>query len=151
MKGFSLRTNGLFGFLFLVMVMVGIFFIAKGIFKILSIAAPVLILLTALINYRTLVSYGRFILALFKRSLLTGIVAVILSIIGFPILSGILFGKAILDRKVRKLQKEHQLQREGEFVEFEEVIRPRQNEEIELPPLQREMPPKKENRYEDLF
>ncbi len=150
-QGFSIKTNGIFGFIFLVLLLVGLFFLARGIFKILSFAAPVLIIAALIINYRTVVNYLKFMLSLLKRSLLTGIIAILLSVIGFPILSGVLFGKAIFDRKVRKLQKAHQARKEGEFVKYEEVIRRSPDEGLELPPIEKQQAPKKENRYEDLF
>jgi hypothetical protein len=153
MKGqtFSVKTNGIIGFIFLVLLLVGLFFIAKGIFKILTLAAPVLIVLALIINYRTIINYFKFMLSLVQRSPLTGIIAILLSVIGFPILSGVLFGKAILDRKVRKLRKAQEMHRQGEFVEFEEVIKPRNNETLDLPEIEKPSPAKKDNRYEDLF
>ena len=153
MKGqsFSIRLNGIIGFIVLVMILVTLFFLAKGLFDIMAWVAPALIIGALIINYRTVLNYLKFMLGLFQRNVLTGIVAVILSVLGFPILSGILFGKAILDRKVRKLRQAHQSRQEEEFVEYEEVLPPKDNEKTELPPIQKEEAPKKENRYEDLF
>ncbi len=150
-QGFSMKTNGIFGFIFLVLLLVGLFFIAKGIFTILAYAAPVLLIGALIINYKTVINYFKFILSLFKRSALTGIIAILLSIIGFPVLSGVLFGKAILDRKVRRLREAHQAREEGEFVNHEEVVRRMPDEELELPSFEKPQIPKKDNRYEDLF
>lgn len=151
-QGFGIRTNGIFGFLFMILVLVGLFFIARGIFKLLALASPFLIIGALIINYRTVLGYLKFMLSLFQRSVLTGIIAVLLSIVGFPILSGILFGKAILDRKFRKLHQEIQAEREGEYVEYTEVIRNEpKDEDLELPPFEKTQPQKKDNRYEDLF
>jgi hypothetical protein len=74
-----------------------------------------------------------------------------LSVIGFPILSGILFGKAILDRKVMKLNQAYQAEQKGEYVEYEEVARPERETKLDLPPLEKEQPVQKENPYKDLF
>ena len=150
-QGFSVRSNGIFGFIFLVLLLIVLFFIARGIFKLLTFAAPVLIIGALIINYRTVINYFKFILNLFKRNALTGIIAVILSIIGFPILSGVLFGKAILDRKVRKFQQSHIDRERGEFVEYEEVSRRRPEKDLELPPMEKQQAPPKENPYKDLF
>ncbi len=151
MKGFSVKSNGIFGFVFLVLLLVGLFFIARGIFTLLSWAAPVLIVGALIINYRTVVNYLKFMLSLLKRNVLTGIIAIILSVVGFPVLAGVLFGKSIFDRKVRKLKETHQQHRQGEFVEYEEVIRNKPRDEFELPPLEKEIPPKEENKYKDFF
>jgi hypothetical protein len=150
-QGFSIRLNGIIGFVFLVLIFVVLFFVAKGLFNILSWVAPALIIGALLINYRTVLNYLKFMAGLLHRNALGGILAILLSIIGFPILSGVLFGKAILDRKVRKLQAAHQSRQDAEYVEYEEVIRPDREEKLDLPPLEKEAPPKKDNRYEDLF
>jgi len=150
-QGFSIRSGGIFGFVFLVLVLVALFFIAKGIFKLLALASPFLILGAVIINYRTVLNYLKFVLSLFKRSLLVGIIAVLLSVIGFPILSGVLFGKAILDRKVRRLQQEHRRREEGEFVNYEEVSKRPFREDLELPPLEKREAEKKDNPYKDFF
>jgi len=152
-QGFNIRLNGIIGFVFLVMLFVGLFFLAKGIFTLLAWISPVLIVGALLINYRTIINYFRFMLSLLQRNPLSGIVAIILSVIGFPILSGVLFGKAILDRKVKKLVQAHQAREQAEFVDYEEVIPQKKETTLDLPPLEKEAPaPKpKDNRYEDLF
>ncbi len=152
-QGFNLRFNGILGFVFLVMLFVGLFFLAKGIFTLLAWISPVLIVGALLINYKTIINYFRFILSLLQRNPLTGIIAIVLSVIGFPILSGVLFGKAILDRKVKKLVEAHQARQQGEYVEYEEVVPQKKETTLDLPPLEKEAPaPKgKDNRYEDLF
>src|SRR6188474_2933860 len=137
-QGFSVRGNGIFGFIFLVLLLVGLFFIAKGIFTVLAWAAPVLILGAIIINYKTILNYLKFILSLLHRNPLAGIIAIILSVIGFPILSGVLFGKAIFDRKMRRLQRGRETSDASEFVEYEEVIKPYQKDKLDLPPIEKQ-------------
>ncbi len=81
-----------------------------------------------------------------------GIVGILLSVIGFPILSGVLFGKAILDRKVKKLRQAHQQQmpERDEYVEFEEIVRKEDRQNLELPPLEKKERAK-DNPYKDFF
>jgi energy-coupling factor transporter transmembrane protein EcfT len=149
---FSIRINGIIGFIFMVLIFVALFFVAKGIFTLLAWVAPVLIVLALLINYKTILNYLKFMWSLLKRNPLGGIIGILLSVVGFPILAGVLFGKSILDRKVKKLQQAYQAREQGEFVEFEEVIRPEQEKKLDLPPIEKEPAPKKEdNRYENLF
>ena len=150
-QGFSIRLNGIIGFVIMVGLLALLFFAAKGIFTLLAYAAPVLIALALIINYRTIVNYLRFIFGLLHRNPLTGIIAILLSVVGFPILSGILFGKSILDRKVRRLQKAHEANELGETVDYEEVIRPEREDSLDLPPLEKQKPEVKENPYKDLF
>ena len=154
-QGFSIRLNGIIGFVVLVGILVLLFFVAKGLFSILSLAAPVLIALALIINYKTVVNYLRFMLGLLRRNVLGGIIAIILSVVGFPILSGVLFGKAILDRKVKRLQEARKADEQGEEVDYEEVIRPEREDSLKLPQMEKPKPePKpepKENPYKDLF
>ncbi len=150
-QGFNIRFNGIIGFAFMVMIFVGLFFLAKGVFTVLSWVAPVLIIGALIINYRTVLNFIKYMWALLKRNPLGGILGIVLSVIGFPILSGFLFGKAILDRKVKKISQEYQTRKEGEFVEFEEVIRDDFDTELHLPPIQKAPQPKDDNEYKDLF
>jgi|SRR6186713_476227 len=156
-QGFNIKLNGIIGFAFMVIVFVALFFVAKGVFTVLSWIAPVLILLALIINYRTILNYLKFMLSLLQRNPLGGIIGILLSFFGFPILAGVLFGKSILDRKVRKLKEAYKAEKEGEFVEYEEV-KPEKEIRMDLPPLEKEKPvvekqppPEKDNRYEDLF
>ena len=150
-QGFNIRFNGIIGFAFMVLLFVGLFFIAKGVFTVLAWVAPVLIILALLINYRTVLNYLKFMLGLLQRNPVGGIIGILLSFFGFPILAGVLFGKSILDRKVKKLNEAYQAEKDGEFVEFEEIIKPERETKLELPPMEKQAPVKKDNQYEDLF
>ena len=150
-QGFNIRFNGIIGFAFMVLLFVGLFFIAKGVFTVLAWVAPVLIILALLINYRTVLNYLKFMLGLLQRNPVGGIIGILLSFFGFPILAGVLFGKSILDRKVKKLNEAYQAEKDGEFVEFEEIIKPERETKLDLPPLEKQAPVKKDNQYEDLF
>jgi len=150
-QGFSVRGNGIFGVIFMILLLVGLFFIAKGIFTILMWASPFLLAGALIVNYKTVLNYLKFLLSLFQRNILAGIIAIVLSVIGFPVLSGVLFGKALFDRKIRRLHQAHQNQVAGEFVEYEEVIKPQQKETLDLPPMEKSEAEKKDNKYEKLF
>src|SRR5688572_14674470 len=150
-QGFNIKLNGIIGFAFMVLVFVALFFVAKGVFTVLAWIAPVLIILALLINYRTVLNYLKFMLGLLQRNPVGGIIGILLSFFGFPILAGVLFGKSILDRKVKKLKEAYQAEKDGEFVEFEEIIKSERETKLDLPPLEKQAPVKKDNQYEDLF
>ena len=88
-QGFNIRLNGIIGFAFMVLLFVGLFFIAKGVFTVLAWVAPVLIILALLINYRTVLNYLKFMLGLLQRNPVGGIIGILLSFFGFPILAGV--------------------------------------------------------------
>jgi hypothetical protein len=150
-QGFNIKINGIIGFAFMVMVFVIFIVVAKALFKFSMILAGVLLILALLINYKTVLGYLKFIVSLFKRNVFGGIIGVVLSVIGFPVLAAVLFGKSLLDRKVKKLSTAYQAQKEGEFVEYEEVVKPKRETKLDLPPMEKQAPGKKDNQYEDLF
>lgn len=156
-QGYTIRTNGIIGFLFMVLVLVGLFFIAKGIFKLLLWLSPVLIIGALLIHYQTVIGFLKYLWNLLRSNPVVGILAVVLTAVGYPLVCGYLFGKSVLDRKVRKLENAIREREQGEFVEYVEVVRDEttpsseRNKPIELPPLESKRPEKAPNRYEDLF
>jgi len=150
-QGFNIKVNGIMGFIMTVAILAIIFLVIRGLWKLLYFAAPVLIILALIINYRTILNYLKFILGLLHRNVLSGIIMILISVIGFPFLSGLLFGKAILDRKMNKLVRAHKANEEGEMVDYEEVIRPEREDSLNLRPMEKQKPEVKENPYKDLF
>ncbi len=115
--------NSIASILFLVLIFVGLFFVAKGVFWILSWLAPVFLILTLIIDYKVVVSYGTWLVNLLKKNILMGLGAVLLTVFGFPVVSGFLFGKAIISKKIKEKlgQFEQPTQKKEEFVPYEEV------------------------------
>jgi hypothetical protein len=146
---FQIRGNGFFGLIAVVLFFVVLFFLVKGLFKILTFAAPVLIIAALLINYRTVLGFLKYLWNLLLRKPLMGILAIILSILGFALVSGFLFGKSILDRRIRLYQTELKKRTEGELVDYEEISETEEGEILDLETL----PPGKRNQnsYEQFF
>ncbi|MEM9822827.1 MAG: hypothetical protein AAF985_17230 [Bacteroidota bacterium] len=143
--------NSLGSILTLVFIFVALYFIATSIFKILSWAAPFLLIGALIINHKVVLSYGKWILKLVQDNPAMGIGAILLTIFGFPIISGYLFGKALLYRKVDKMRQEYETRTEGEYIEYEEVDDVELKEPtLKLPQMQKQ---KRErgNEYEQLF
>ncbi len=146
--------NSITSILVLVLVFVALYFVAKSVFTILSWVAPVLLLLAAIFDYRTILDYGKWVLNLLRKDILMGIGAVVLTVVGFPVIAGFLFAKALFRKKVGELEKNMKTESEGQFVDYEEVDS-KPYEPLELPPI--EPQPRAEprrnnnNEYEDLF
>ena len=145
---FQFQLNGLVGLVMIIGFFIALFFIAKGIFTVLSWAAPVLLIAALALNYQTVLGFLRYLWDLLRRSPLMGILAVILTIVGFPIVSGYLFGKAVLDRRIRQYQGEVKRRREGELIDYELVP----DDDAEVLDLE-SLPPgdQKKNQYDDFF
>ena len=145
--------NSITSILILVLVFVALSFVVKSVFTILSWVAPVLLVLAAIFDYRTIIDYGKWLMNLLRKDILMGIGAVVLTVVGFPVIAGFLFAKALFRKKVGELEKNMQTQQEGQFVEYEEV-ESKPLETLELPPIEPEPrvePKTNKNDYEDLF
>ena len=138
-----------------IFVLVALFYIAKMAFTILMYLAPVLLIITLFIDYKVVLNYGKWVFAMMGRNPLMGVGLVLLSIVGAPVLSFFLFGKAMLKKKVKEMTQQFEEKTEGEFVEYEEVEPEKEEGWVELP-----SPPKRQktkqtrtsdNEYEDLF
>jgi hypothetical protein len=105
--------------------LIALFWLAKGVFFILNIIAPFLLIITLILNYKVVLGYGTWLLELIKRDLLLGILAAIGTVFFFPVVSAYLFGKMLLLRKVNKMKNEFNAQntfyQNEEFTSYEEV------------------------------
>ena len=141
--------GGIGAIVILVLFFVALYFVAKGLFTLLSYVAPVLLILTLIIDYKVVIDFGKWIIKLFKNNVLTGILAVVLTIIGFPIAAGFLFFRAMVRRKLRSMGE--QVDQRDEFTDYEEVVE--EEDFLELPPIEPVEKPqqKSDSDYEDLF
>lgn len=131
---FEITIQGILGLVSVIAIFVLLFFIASGIFRILSWAAPFLLVAALIINYRTVLGYGGFLIDLLRRRLLLGLLAVLLTIVGFPVVIGFLFGKALIDRRIRKMYLD--MDEKDEFVEYEDLTK--EGDRLELRQLGKE-------------
>ena len=145
--------SSIFSILTMVLIFVGLFFIARSIFTILAWVAPFLIIATIFIDHKVIVSYGKWLLNLLRKDILVGIGGILLTIFGFPIIAGFLFGKALLYRKMKKMNQDFEEETAGEFLEYEEIEEDFSTP-LELPTFEKEVQKKemkKNNDYEQLF
>lgn len=134
-----------------IILLIFLFWLAKGIFNILNIIAPFLLILTLVLNYRVVLGYGKWLLDLLKRDFLMGILACLGTVVFFPLVSGYLFAKVLLLRKVSSLKAPFAQinweSAEDGFTNYEEVI-PQKTEKLELP---QQSKPKIEHNYDSFF
>lgn len=147
----SFKFDGLIGIIFLIAIFVGIFFFLKGVFFILQWVAPVLLVAAFFIDRSVVINYVKWLGKLVKSNPLTGIGAILLSLLGYMVLGPYLFAKALLKKKIREVTQEFDKQQKGEFVDYEEISsQPKKQETLELPQLEK-MERKQQNDYEDMF
>lgn len=112
--------NPLFSVLIFLAVVIGIFFAAQFIYKILLWASPVLLLLTFLFDYRIPINFVKLLIAFTRQNLIAGIFFIVLSVIFFPVISLFLLFKAMFNKKVKKFTDQVTHENES-FVPYEEV------------------------------
>ena len=123
-----------------------LFWLVKGLYSILSLAAPILLIITAIINYRVITGYVAMLWSVFKSNWLMGILGAILTVVGLPFVSAFLFGKALLLRKVNAIQADIKKKEADEYVEFEDI-----SDEPSEKLILKEPEVKKQDRYDKLF
>ena len=98
-----------------------LFILARGIFNLLALAAPFLLIGALIVNYKTVINYGKWIVNQLSSNTIVGIEAIILTIVAFPLAAAFLFGKSFLDRKIGKVMDRVAQRSQEEYVEYEEV------------------------------
>ena len=130
------------------------FIIARFIFNILYYLSPILLIATLIVDYKVVLGYVQWLIGLVKQSPLMGIGAIVLSALGFPVLTAFLLGKALFKKRIKQAQAEVRRTREGEFVEYEELEEEiQQDEPIKLPEAEELQPRQKRdpNQYDNFF
>ena len=125
--------------------LVGVFFMARLVFRLLYFLGPVILIAALILDHKVFLDYISWIRKIFKRDTLMGVAAIVLSILGYPIVSAILLGRALMRRQVKTLQREQQRRTEGELADFEEL---ESRQFPIIPPLFKEE--KKESERDDL-
>ncbi len=146
-KGYGFDTQQtILSIVFLLLVFLALFWVARSIFTILSWLSPVFLILTLIINYNIILNYGKWLWKLLTESTLVGILATVLTVIGFPVVSFLLFGRALLYRKTKALKKAYEEERYGTYTEYEEI----EEEPLELREIQKDLR-HNDDPYEQLF
>lgn len=149
---FYFRGNGLYGIIATILFLIALYYIAKGVFWVLTWVSPVLLIATLVIDYQVVLDYLKMLWNMILRTPIMGILAAALSVFGFPVVILFLFGRAWFGYYLRKKQKEQadffqrfkeQQQQEEEFVQYEEIIDNRLDDSEIEPPFEPEKEKKK--------
>lgn len=149
--------GGIGGFIVGLIFLYVLFKLAGWFFSLLWWAGPIIFIASLIIDHKVFLGYVGSIKRLFQRNWLMGLVAGVLSLMLYPLVSLYLLGMALFKKKLREKVVEEDVRRNGEWVDFEEVPEEPMDLDIdyeELPP-----PPepltrrreKDETRYDDLF
>ena len=120
-RNHGIRTNGIVGLLFFLLVLIALYYVAKGVFTLLMWLTPVLLVAALIIDYRSVVGFVKWIGSLFQRNAILGVVVALLAVVLYPLTSGFLFVKALASKKIRSVREDFARRRDGEFVQHEEM------------------------------
>lgn len=142
-------SNLLVGIVMLVVAVMALYFIFKSIVWVLGFLAPVLLIITLVINKDVVLDYVKGMLGRLKNDTIMGLAQVGATFFLFPFVVAYLFAKALLLRKVSKMTGPR---KEEEFAEYEDLT---EDDVLDLKDID-ELPQKEtrtasNNEYDDLF
>ena len=138
--------NSIIGIAIFVFILAALYFLARAVFRLLYFIAPVLLIITLVIDYKVVVNYGKWIIRMLRENTVVGVIALLITVFAFPVVSTFLFGKAMLGRQIGKMERTMREKQDGEYVEYEEL---ELDDRIELPkPEERE---KEKGDHEQFF
>ena len=113
--------SAIVGVAVIVIFMVGLFMLARFVFRILAFLSPIMLIAALIIDYTVVTDYLKWVRNTFRRDAIAGVIIGILSVIGFPVLSGYFLVRALLKKQVKKAKAEYERKRDGDLVEYEEL------------------------------
>jgi len=109
------------GIIMIAVVLIGLFIVGRAIFNMLYFIAPILLVATLIIDYKVVLSYVKQLGGLFAKNPLYGIGASALTFFFYPVVFVVLLFRAFTGKKIRQFQANAEQERQGEFVEYEEL------------------------------
>ena len=127
--------GGIITLLLFILIFAGLFYVAKGVFYILTAVAPILFIITLFLDYKVILNYGKYLIDTLKQKPLTGLVMMVFTFFGFPLVAAYLFLKALLNRKINSMAQQYgDNATQGGYIEYEEVKNENELEDfLELP------------------
>ncbi len=113
--------NTFWALILFVGLLIGVFFMARLVFRLLYFLGPVILIAALVLDHKVFLEYIGWLRKIFKRDTLMGVAAIVLSILGYPIVSAILLGRALMRRQVKTLQREQERRTQCELTDFEEL------------------------------
>lgn len=101
--------------------------LAQLTYKLLTFIAIPLLIITAIIDYKVIVNYINWVIAIGKRNLLFGIGLGLLSAVLYPLVAAILFGRAFFTWQLKRAMKDRGEETAGrppqigEYIDYEDV------------------------------
>lgn len=148
--------GGIGGFIVGLIFLYVLFKLAGWFFALLWWAAPIIFIASLIIDHKVFLGYAGSIKRLFQRNWIMGLVAGVLSLVLYPLVSTYLLGMALFKKKMKEKVAEADIRQNGEWADFEEVSTEPMDLDIdyeELPPAPEPLArgAKKDTSYDELF
>lgn len=158
----SFKVSPLMGLIMVILFAILVYMLIKGLFALASWAMPILAIATLIIDYKVYVTFGKFLVELFKKNVIMGLAGVVLTFVAFPFVILYLFSKAIIKKYAMKSIKDNPIFKERnkdgsynsdeEYIDYEEVDEePGNMTRIELPPVEPKAKKEEKNPFDDYF
>ncbi len=141
-------------FLLFMFVMIWVIFKAvSGIFWILSVIAPIMLIFALFMNHTVVTDYVRWLFKLLKEDTGKGLLFTLGTFIGYPLVAAYLALKAYTKRSLGSKRNPKEKDKEGDYIKYEEV-QEKEEDFLDLGDLDK-TPQKqaqtRDNTYDDLF
>ncbi len=151
-KTSQFKLDSVASLLLFIVFIVAMFFILRGIFIVLTWIAPVLLIAAFFIDRSVVINYIKWLGSLVKSNPALGVVAILLSIVGYMGVFPYLFFKALFKKKIKNIQEKYEQEQKGELIDFEEIESKKNTDLLDLPPLdQQEKKSHTQDKYDKLF
>lgn len=149
--------NAWVGILVLALFLFASFWLVKGVWYLLSFVAPVLLVVTLIINHKVVTNFLKGLWDGIRRDPVAGLLKVALTAIFHPFVMGYLFVKAVAGRSIDKARQRYTDTQQGTLTDYEELETQPGNDnfDIQVPKVidtpSPKAQPKPQNPYENLF
>ena len=132
-KIFGKPINLIIGLAVIIIFIVGLIRLASFMFTLLSYVTPLLVIAAAIIDHKVIVNYAKWLIGLWKKDTLRGVLATVATIFGFPVVAAYFLVRALYNKNYINLsvggskgkkQETNEVQEEGEYINFEELEEP---------------------------
>lgn len=137
--------SALLGFLFFAAFLVGLFYMASLVFKLLYFIGPLILIAVLIIDRTVFFEYVRWLRQQFKQRILQGLLVTVLSILGYPMVSTFLLLRAVMRKKVQSIQQDLARNAAGDLADFEEL----ETRKPQAPPQHKQLSKRQEDDYID--
>ncbi len=145
------KLDSVASLLLFIVFIVGMFFLLRGIFIVLTWIAPILLIAALILDKSVVINYVKWLGSLVKSNPWVGVAAILLSLVGYMGVFPYLFIKALFNKKIKDAQRKYERQEQGELIDFEEIDSQPNSDLLDLPQIKKNEEGQERDKYNQLF